>query len=419
LVKLAIAPTVMDTSNGSVVVTLRARITDDRAGFAFGSTTFSSPSGRQSLGVAFFDTDRVSGTSLDGIYQRSVTLPRYSEQGIWTSNGFNLKDQADNLRGLTGDDLTAAALPTTFENGQSADLSITELASPEPALVSGTLTYTVGVANAGWSAASDVNVNDVLPRGARFLAANPSQGSCGHSAGLVTCSLGTLAAGDRAEVTIDVTPTSQGTVTNTAAVKSARVDPDLTNNSLSVTTKVFLLVGGAFGEHVDVNAPTGGARFEPTPSVSLPPGGGEIRERSLARRQVSPIVRVDALKVATGGGRSGKEIVVTSFASAAEANFGNGIVVVRGMSSACRADLGGARGSVAIAKLVISGRRMTVSPRRNMTIDIPGVGLLLLNEQTTDDLGVLTVNALHLKLNGGPLGRGNLTLAQSRCGVEP
>jgi uncharacterized repeat protein (TIGR01451 family) len=418
LVEFSMSSAVVDTSDGSAIVTLMARITDDRAGFSFGNTTFSSPSGSQSLGAAFFATDRVSGTSLDGVYRRSVTIPRFSEQGVWTSNGFSLKDEANNLRDLSRSQLVAAGFPTSFENGRWADLSITGLASPNPVLVGGLLVYTVGVANAGRSTATDVHVTDLLPAGASFVAANPSQGSCGRSAGVVTCSLGHLDAGEGATVTIKVTPTAKGAITNTAAVKSATVDPDPTNNSASVTTDVLILIGGAFGEHIDIDSPPRPVRFGPTPSVSLPPGGGEAEQRSNVRLQASPVIRTDALKVITKGGRSGNDIVVTSSAGMVETNIGDGIVMAKGIDSACRADIRGAGGSARIAELVILGRPVTVPLRPNMRINIPGVGVLLLNQQTTDALGVLTVNALHLKLNGGLLGAGDITLSQSRCGVE-
>ena len=41
-----------------------------------------SPSGGQSVGGSF--TTRLSGDTLDGLYQATITLPAYSEQGTWT-----------------------------------------------------------------------------------------------------------------------------------------------------------------------------------------------------------------------------------------------------------------------------------------------------------------------------------------------
>src|SRR5205085_2041169 len=95
-----ISPGSVDTSGGTQTVTVTARITDDVAGvFASqtdclpgnppGTCNFSgsyinlrSPSGGQSVGGSF--TTRLSGDTLDGLYQATITLPAYSEQGTWT-----------------------------------------------------------------------------------------------------------------------------------------------------------------------------------------------------------------------------------------------------------------------------------------------------------------------------------------------
>jgi len=55
----------------------------------------------------------------------------------------------------------------------------------------------------------------------------------------VTCSLGTLASGASATVTIEVKPTSKGTAINTATVSAtAPADPNTANNSATATTTV-------------------------------------------------------------------------------------------------------------------------------------------------------------------------------------
>jgi hypothetical protein len=63
---------------------------------------------------------------------------------------------------------------------------------------------------------------------------------------------------------------------------------------------------------------------------------------------------------------------------------------------------------------MINGKAVSATGGR---IDLPGVGTLVLNEQTTSPSGVLTVNAMHLVLNGR-IGTGDVVVAQSRCGVE-
>ena len=120
----------------------------------------------------------------------------------------------------------------------AADLSLTKADSPDPVTVGGTLTYTLTVANAGPGDASDVTVTDNLPASVTFVSATASQGSCSQSAGTVTCSVGTVASGGTATVTIVVTPNSAGTITNGSSVGASTNDPNAANNSDSEDTGV-------------------------------------------------------------------------------------------------------------------------------------------------------------------------------------
>ena len=81
----------------------------------------------------------------------------------------------------------------------------------------------------GRTAAAAVTVSDPLPAGVTFVSATPSVGSCSGTS-TVTCSLGTLASGASATVTIVVTP-SAGPLSNTATVSSSTADPCRPNNS--------------------------------------------------------------------------------------------------------------------------------------------------------------------------------------------
>jgi uncharacterized repeat protein (TIGR01451 family) len=123
--------------------------------------------------------------------------------------------------------------------GAAADLSIAKTSAPNPVRVGSNLIYQLTVANAGPSAASGVKVVDTLPADVTFVSATPSQGSCAQAAGVVTCQLGTLAAGGAvASVTIVVMPTKTGTLANAASVVSGVPDPNSANNSISIATSV-------------------------------------------------------------------------------------------------------------------------------------------------------------------------------------
>ncbi|MGH2597358.1 MAG: DUF7507 domain-containing protein [Actinomycetota bacterium] len=122
--------------------------------------------------------------------------------------------------------------------GASADLSITKTDAPDPVTVGGSLTYTLTITNAGPSDASGVVVTDTLPGPVTFGSATPSQGACVQAAGVITCNLGTIAASSTATMTVVVTPTVAGSITNSATVSSATADPVLANNTASQSTTV-------------------------------------------------------------------------------------------------------------------------------------------------------------------------------------
>ena len=122
---------------------------------------------------------------------------------------------------------------------ENADLSIVKSA-PKLLLLSDRLTYSITVSNTGPTGATGVSVTDPLSSQVRFVSAAASQGSCAQSGGTVTCSLGSLAKGAKATVTIKVDPRLLGTVDNTARVTGNGTDPNPNNNSSSVSTRVLL-----------------------------------------------------------------------------------------------------------------------------------------------------------------------------------
>src|ERR1700722_19869935 len=119
-----------------------------------------------------------------------------------------------------------------------ADMAITKTGSPNPVLQGSTLTYTLGVTNNGPASATLVNVTDTLPSQVSFVSASSSQGSCSQASGTVTCSLGTMASGATATVTIAVTATTLSQAFNTATVTATEPDPVSSNNTASTTTLI-------------------------------------------------------------------------------------------------------------------------------------------------------------------------------------
>lgn len=124
----------------------------------------------------------------------------------------------------------------------SADVAIAMSDTPDPATVGNSLTYTITVTNRGPFTATGVSVSDVLPAGVTFVSATPSQGSCSGTS-TVNCSLGTMACGVNATVSLVVQPTTtNAALSNTTSVTNAVNDPDSSNDSANVTTVVNIPV---------------------------------------------------------------------------------------------------------------------------------------------------------------------------------
>ena len=75
-----------------------------------------------------------------------------------------------------------------------------------------------------------------------------TQGTCTVTGQTVTCNLGTLAPGATAAVNIPVQTLTAGTVVNTATVSATEVDPNLANNTSSVTRPAYYQA--AFIDHL-------------------------------------------------------------------------------------------------------------------------------------------------------------------------
>jgi len=119
----------------------------------------------------------------------------------------------------------------------AANLVVSKTDSPDPVVVSTSLTYTIAVINNGPNSATGVALTDTLPAGVTFVSVNSTVGTCSHVTGTVICNIGTLANAATATITIVVTaPASTGSITNTASVTAAEFDPSTPNSASQGTT---------------------------------------------------------------------------------------------------------------------------------------------------------------------------------------
>jgi len=130
-----------------------------------------------------------------------------------------------------------ASASVTISN--RADLAVTGRIDGRTARTGQVVTYTFDVVNVGPGAAGSVLVSDQLPAGLQLVAASSSAGGC-SGVSVVSCSLGTMASGATATVTIQARVTAGGgqRIVNSATVTSPNHDPLSANNTASVVLDV-------------------------------------------------------------------------------------------------------------------------------------------------------------------------------------
>jgi uncharacterized repeat protein (TIGR01451 family) len=115
----------------------------------------------------------------------------------------------------------------------SADLAVAKICKPDgPLPAGGTGTCTIFVDNLGPSDARSVTLVDALTANGSFTitGVTPSQGTCTVSGNTVTCALGTLPAGARATLLVDVTANEAVDINDIATVSAVTPDPNTSNN---------------------------------------------------------------------------------------------------------------------------------------------------------------------------------------------
>ncbi len=121
-----------------------------------------------------------------------------------------------------------------------ADLAVLKSDRVDPVRVGDALTYLITVTNRGPSDATGVTLVDPLPVSVDFGSADCSQGSClAPASGEILCELGSLSRGGKATVTIVVTPTLKGQISNSVQVRVQEYDSDSTDHSAIEQTTVL------------------------------------------------------------------------------------------------------------------------------------------------------------------------------------
>jgi uncharacterized repeat protein (TIGR01451 family) len=224
--------------NGQGVVGLM--VAEPSPGHAFGlDPTIGDFNGDGKLDIAYH------ATYLPGAHVGGVLLGK--GDGSFSSSVQNLSLPgnpvlvADRIAVAVGSNTIEVWLNTSPTSG--ADLSLlSATVSGGPYVAGSNITFTTDVINQGPQDATGVTFTDTLPNGLTFVSATATPGSCVQANGVVSCAIGTLASAFGSSISIVVTPTALGTVSNTMSVAGNQPDPVPGNNSATQTFTVVPLV---------------------------------------------------------------------------------------------------------------------------------------------------------------------------------
>ena len=177
------------------------------------SLTPASQSGTSGDTFSFSETVSVGAGTLAGVYECTVEF---------LVNGAPTGDPAFT------EEITITVPPPDLRITKTGPAQVTE---------GDNIVYSLVATNLGPTTATGVQVTDPVPAGTTFVSAS---GGCAHAAGIVTCTAGTLAPGASQAFSITVLALPGTSVTNTATVAGLQPDPNLANNTASVTTSINL-----------------------------------------------------------------------------------------------------------------------------------------------------------------------------------
>jgi uncharacterized repeat protein (TIGR01451 family) len=153
--------------------------------------------------------------------------------GIWNGN-FQINSNMQRVALIAEDVPGHFGSSSAFDVVSSANLAITYSNSPALVRAGSDEIISLTVSNRGPDNAGNVLLTNRIAGDITFRSATPSQGFTIAAGALSAFNLGTIAAGQKATVTLVINPHSLGYFTNTANVLSDQFDPDSSNNLVQV-----------------------------------------------------------------------------------------------------------------------------------------------------------------------------------------
>lgn len=134
---------------------------------------------------------------------------------------------------------------------------------------------------------------------------------------------------------------------------------------------------------------------------ALPSSGGS-QEASLLSASAPGLLGADVLHASTigQGDRSRSEASVASLNLTAGGNAVSSTFLMARATAMCGSGGASAGGDSEIADLVVNGQPIVITSQPNQTVNLPGGGSVIINEQTSGRPGDITVNAVHVSVPG-------------------
>ena len=144
----------------------------------------------------------------------------------------------------------------TITPAVTADLAVLKIADNMTPMVGESITFTIVATNNGLNNATNVSVTDQLQDGYAYVSSTVTTGTYNANNGLWT--IGNLANGAIATLTITATVTATGNYGNTATITGAETDPNVTNNtSTIIPTRRLNIIDAVNDSATNVNGYTG------------------------------------------------------------------------------------------------------------------------------------------------------------------
>ncbi len=185
----------------------------------------------------------LAGTLVGGRPAAVHILVRPTVVGVYSVANSNSPVALVGTSGIEANtDNNSQPLPTTVV--ESADLTITSfVATPNPVVGGGTVSYTVAIRNLGLYTAAGAQLTFTLPPGLEYTSALGSGWNCSASAGLLTCTSAAAIDANKQAVTLTWTGKvtsniSDGTLTSLAAISSETLDSNGSNNNATASVVV-------------------------------------------------------------------------------------------------------------------------------------------------------------------------------------